>query len=562
MWIYGSIVFLCYLTVQGEEECAPGKYGDGCSQNCSKNCKPLPNGIVLCHKETGECFEGCKAGVYGDQCNEPCSKNCQGDICNQHNGHCTLGCRENHIGDFCETSQEIYTVHQGTTYSSHTTVTTGVSPTSSSQVIIPVVVAVLVLILILVGAVAIIIWRRKKKKKKKKKSQRDPGGEEGFPLAPVSETQIECGRREAGSNQGDSAWSEGIALIPGSSQESDVHATPTPARGDTRADADLRDACMEGNLAKMKRILYTGRADVNCRIVGGMTPVMWAAVRRHRDGVELLVSRGADVSLVDDDGNNILHCACVGGDRKTVELVLSLDVVDINCRGLGSRTPVMVAAVRRHRDMVELLVSRGADVSLVDDDGNNILHCACVGGDRKTVELVLSLDVVDINCRGLGSRTPVMVAAVRRHRDVVEFLVSRGADVSLVDDDGNNILHWACVGGDRETVKFVLSLDGVDINSRGERSRTLVMWPALEGHMGVVVFLVSRGAEVLLVDDDGNNTLHCACMGGDRKTVEFVLSLDGVDINVRNNYGKTAADVAGGGGHLQLSDLLVSRGTQ
>ncbi|XP_046565201.1 platelet endothelial aggregation receptor 1-like isoform X2 [Haliotis rubra] len=171
MWIYGSIVFLSCLTVQGEEECEPGKYGDGCSKSCSQNCKPLPNGIVLCHKETGKCLEGCTIGVYGDQCDEPCSKHCLENTCNQHNGHCTLGCIGNHIGVFCENYNGIITVHQGTTSSSHTTVTTGVAPTSSSQVVIPVVVAILVLILIPVGAVVIIIWRRKKKKKKKKKKK-------------------------------------------------------------------------------------------------------------------------------------------------------------------------------------------------------------------------------------------------------------------------------------------------------------------------------------------------------------------------------------------------------
>ncbi|XP_046582135.1 putative ankyrin repeat protein RF_0381 [Haliotis rubra] len=161
----------------------------------------------------------------------------------------------------------------------------------------------------------------------------------------------------------------------------------------------------------------------------------------------------------------------------------------------------MAAALRGHRDMVELLARRGADVSLVDDGGNNILHYACEGGDRETVEFVLSLDGVDINSRGeWRSRAQVMVAARRGHRDVVEFLVSRGADVSLVDDGGNNILHYACEGGDRETVEFVLSLDGVDINSRGGWSMTQVMEAAWRGQRDMVELLVSRGADVSLVD--------------------------------------------------------------
>ncbi|XP_046560339.1 serine/threonine-protein phosphatase 6 regulatory ankyrin repeat subunit B-like [Haliotis rubra] len=271
--------------------------------------------------------------------------------------------------------------------------------------------------------------------------------------------------------------------------------TPTPAQRYTHADIDLHVACREGYLAGVKQILDTGRADVFCRGDVGITPVMEAAWRGHRDVVEHLVSHGADVSLVDVYGDYILHYACLSGDRKTVEFVLSLDGVDINSRGRWSKTPVMLAARWGHRDVVELLVSQGADVSLVDDDGNNILHYACIGRDRGTVEFVLSLDGVDINSRGRWSTTPVMLAAWREHRDVVELLVSQGADVSLVDDDGNNILHYACLGGDKKTVESVLSLDGVDINARNNYGETAADWARDRGHLQLVEFLVSRGTQ-------------------------------------------------------------------
>ncbi|XP_067668433.1 ankyrin repeat, SAM and basic leucine zipper domain-containing protein 1-like [Haliotis asinina] len=91
---------------------------------------------------------------------------------------------------------------------------------------------------------------------------------------------------------------------------------------------------------------------------------------------------------------------------------------------------------------------------------------------------------------------------------------------------------------------------------------TPVMAAAWRGHRDVVELLVSRGADVSLVTDAGNNIRHWACGGGDRTTVEFVLSLDGVDVNARNNNGRTVADVARRWGHRQLSDLLVSRGAQ
>ncbi|XP_071084677.1 inversin-like [Haliotis cracherodii] len=175
-------------------------------------------------------------------------------------------------------------------------------------------------------------------------------------------------------------------------------------------------------MAAVKRILAAGQADVNCRDVVGRTPVMWVAWRGHRDVVELLVSERADVSQVDEHGNNILHYACRGGDVETVKCVLSLHVADINSRGGWSRTPVMWVAWRGHREVVELLVSEGADVSLVDEDGNNILHYACMGGDVETVKYVLSLNVVDIDARNNAGLTAADVARLKGHKEVVKLL--------------------------------------------------------------------------------------------------------------------------------------------
>ncbi|XP_071084414.1 ankyrin repeat domain-containing protein 50-like isoform X2 [Haliotis cracherodii] len=334
-------------------------------------------------------------------------------------------------------------------------------------------------------------------------------------------------------------------------------ATPTPSQRPVPAESDLHAACWTGNMAAVRRILSQGQSDIDDE--GGLfgrTPVMTAAFDGQVDVVKILVSEGADVSLVDKVGDNILHFACRGGDVETVKCVLSLHVADINSRGRRSRTPVIAAAWWEHRDVVEHLVSEGADVSLVDEDGNNILHYACWGGDVETVKFVLSLHVADINSRGGGSRTPVMAAAWWEHRDVVEHLVSEGADVSLVDEDGNNILHYACWGGNVETVKCVLSLHVVDINSRGGRSQTPVMMAAWRGHRDVVELLVSEGADVSLVDEDGNNTLHWACIGGDVETVKCVLSLNVVDIDARNNDGRTAADMARDEGHQEVVKLL------
>ncbi|XP_046569768.1 histone-lysine N-methyltransferase EHMT2-like isoform X2 [Haliotis rubra] len=272
-------------------------------------------------------------------------------------------------------------------------------------------------------------------------------------------------------------------------------------QGETQKDSnahhdDLLAACRDGNMAEVKRVLDLGQVDVNCRGEWSQTPVMEPSRCRHREVVELLLSRGADVSLVDKDGDNTLHWACIVRHVRTVELILSQDVVDVNCRGGGrSRTPVMEAAAGwGQRDVVELLLSRGADLSLMDKDGDNTLHWSCEGGDVGMVELIQSQDVLDVNCREVRSWTPVMRAALGGHRDVAEHLLSRGADVSLVDMEGNNILHWACVGANVGLVELILSLNVVDINTRNKNGEASANWPRVYRHHQPMELLESRGA--------------------------------------------------------------------
>ncbi|XP_048257931.1 ankyrin repeat domain-containing protein 1-like isoform X16 [Haliotis rufescens] len=134
-----------------------------------------------------------------------------------------------------------------------------------------------------------------------------------------------------------------------------TQATPSPAHCE-----DFYDASRRGNLEKVKRRLSRG-VDINCRWgYWSRTPVMGAAWFGQRGVVELLAGKGADVSLVDEEGDNILHLACSKGHLEIVKFVLSLNVVDIDARNNRGRTAAYLARSEGHRRVADLLVSRGA----------------------------------------------------------------------------------------------------------------------------------------------------------------------------------------------------------
>ncbi|XP_067667459.1 serine/threonine-protein phosphatase 6 regulatory ankyrin repeat subunit A-like [Haliotis asinina] len=329
---------------------------------------------------------------------------------------------------------------------------------------------------------------------------------------------------------------------------------------DTDDDNILHWACRGGHVEMVKYIISKNITDINSRGRDGKTPIMAAAVKGYRQVFDLVMSKGGGALLVDTNGENVLHWACRGGHVEMVKYIISQNFTDINSRGHYGRTPIMVAAVKGYRGVFDLVMSKGGDPSGVDRNGDNILHWVCTGGHVEMVKYVLSLNFTDINSKGKNGKTPIMVAAIMGHKQVFDLVMSKGGGASRVDTKGDNILHWACRGGHAEMVKYIISQNFTDINSRGHYGRTPIMVAAVKGHRGVFDLVMSKGGDPSGVDRNGDNILHWVCTGGHVEMVKYVLSLNFTDINSKGKNGKTPIMVAAIMGHKQVFDLVMSKG--
>ncbi|XP_048242390.1 serine/threonine-protein phosphatase 6 regulatory ankyrin repeat subunit C-like isoform X2 [Haliotis rufescens] len=265
-------------------------------------------------------------------------------------------------------------------------------------------------------------------------------------------------------------------------------------------DYDDRDclmlACEGGNMSIVKHLLSLKKFNINMRYWFNRTPVMMAAAAGHSDVFHLLVSEGAYLSLTDYNDRDCLMLACEGGNMSIVKHLLSLKTFNINRRDSLNRTPVMMAAKAGHSDVYHLLVSEGADLSLIDCRDRDCLVLACEGGNKSIVMHLLSLKKFNINRGDMIGSTSVMMAAEAGHSDVYHLLVSERADLSLTDDRDRDCLMYACEGGNKSIVKHLLSLKTFNINRRDRLGITPVMMAADSRHSGVHNLLVSEGADL------------------------------------------------------------------
>ncbi|XP_046568381.1 putative ankyrin repeat protein RF_0381 [Haliotis rubra] len=194
-------------------------------------------------------------------------------------------------------------------------------------------------------------------------------------------------------------------------------------------------------------------------------------------------------------------------------------------------------------------------MSQVDNDCENTLHWACKGGHEGIIKCLVRHYGFDMNLSLLNE------AAYRGPRDVVEFLVCMGANVSQVGPDRNYPLHCASKGGQLDTVKYLVLQCTVDINSRGAHGITPLMWAASMAQRDVFDFLMSVGANSSCVDIFGNSLLHYAFRGGSADMIQRIISQDMVDINIRGGiFRRTTLMDAARGGKLKILALLVNKG--
>jgi hypothetical protein len=94
--------------------------------------------------------------------------------------------------------------------------------------------------------------------------------------------------------------------------------------------------------------------------------------------------------------------------------------------------------------MVSLLLQHGSNIELFDYDQYTPLHSAAKSGHTAIIVALVEEGDADINQKG-GERgeTPLMITARGGHMKAAEYLLSKGADVTLVDEQGDTALSMA-----------------------------------------------------------------------------------------------------------------------
>ncbi|KAG9333990.1 hypothetical protein JZ751_009306 [Albula glossodonta] len=287
------------------------------------------------------------------------------------------------------------------------------------------------------------------------------------------------------------------------------------------------------------------------------TPLMLAVLGSHTDCVHLLLEKGATADAGDKRGRTALHRGAVMGCEDCVLALLDHSAFPL-CRDFQGRTPLHLAASCGHGELLGSLLQAATHTdpldSLLDYSGYTPSHWAAyhgqsaarlrpflfplhvtqwtaeqINGHEGAAELLLeNAGAQMVNSRDSKGRTPLHAAAFAENVAGLQLALCQGAEVNAVDHTGRSALmvaadngQTAAVGECRGTVVnqermetghemcALLILGEIHNPTLVNATNSALQMPlhiaARNGLATVVQALLSRGATVLAVDEEGES---------------------------------------------------------
>ena len=229
------------------------------------------------------------------------------------------------------------------------------------------------------------------------------------------------------------------------------------------------------------------------------------------------------------------------GNSYNIKRIFSTGLVNVNSQhGKNDTTPLYMAVVLGHKDIVRVLLERGADP----------------------------------NIAGAWGRTPLLTAIRARLDDVTHMLIERGADPNIADHEKHTPLRYASARGDTDLVRLLLGR-GADPNKtephRPDKpwkfpGSTALMCAVYSGHKDIVRLLLEKGAQPNVREGTTQGytactPLHYAAIFGYKDIAQFLLDA-GANINRTDKDGRTPLKCATEKGHQDVGQLLLDRGAE
>ncbi|RMJ19326.1 hypothetical protein CDV36_000971 [Fusarium kuroshium] len=309
-------------------------------------------------------------------------------------------------------------------------------------------------------------------------------------------------------------------------------------------------------------LLLTNGADINLAGHDQLTPLQLAAQKGADEIVHLLLNNGADVNIASLNNDPPLSLAIAGLCSLTTIQAMLDQGADPNAAGNLGKRPLHAAATFSRMDVLELLISRGAQFSMKDGNGRSALMYALVSHSEEIFNYILDNCSPDPTEQDNAGRTPLMTAVLEEDREAVRTLLKpdKGFHGTLdaQDSEGKTALIQA-VSLDHQDITQALLDSGANPRVMDCRGRSPLYWASREARFETLE-MIAEALKVAPVDEDEFHwkmAVHGAVMSDKRQALQRILDEEGMDASQTLLDGWTPLYTARRYGFSRVEEILL-----
>ncbi len=279
----------------------------------------------------------------------------------------------------------------------------------------------------------------------------------------------------------------------------------------------------------------------------------YAAQKGNKKMLNMLVHKGVPYKTLNKNGGNAMLFASRGSRNgyNTLEFFKYLENLGVqpNITNKEGKTPLYNLAYR-NKDVATLnyFINKGIDVNQADEKGNTALLNAVSTNSLEAIKLFTST-TKNINHKNKNGQS-ALTKALRNNSDVVQFIINRNADVSVIDKKGNHLGYYLFNNFDTKKIQefknklALLEAKGLNVAKPQKNKNTLYHFAVDKRNLSMLKFIKTYKIDINAKNHEGFTALQKAVMTAKNATIAKYLITNGADKTVTTDFSETLYDLA------------------
>lgn len=268
--------------------------------------------------------------------------------------------------------------------------------------------------------------------------------------------------------------------------------------------------------------------------------------------VEYFTKKGLDINATDKDGNGVFNYTAQSGNKKMLELLIKkgLPYKTLNNKGGNA----MLFATRGSRsgynslEYFKYLEELGINPNITNNEGKTPLHNLAYGNKDIATHQYFIDKGINVNETDKEGNSPLLNASGRNSLEVIKLLANKSKDINHVNNSGKSALTNS-LRNKSEIVQFFIS-KGSNISVIDKKGNNLNYYlfktfnpKNKEEFSKKLNSLTSKGLDVTKTQENGNTLFHLAVEKQSIPMLDFIKEYK-ININAKNKKGLTALQKA------------------